>query len=408
MAGPVRVTGATDRVNVTAMFSLFCAFSILPAFSASSGGWQFSWSEEFNGPAIDGSVWGYENGYVRNSELQYYTNRPENARIDNGTLLIQALRDNWNGHEYTSASLRTMGKKSWLYGRFEMRAKIDVRAGSWPAWWWLPNSGGWPRGGEIDMMEYYRNRCLFNVMDGNRQWTSITRSISSLGGDWWVQNYHIWTWEWDSTTIDLYLDGVLMNHYPVANADGTGPNGANPFRRPGYILVNQAIGGTNGGDPSGTAFPVDYRVDWIRVHTWSEQAAYALTVTSGTGSGPYVAGTAASITAKMPPVGQTFERWVAASGNPTIDNAASPTALLTMPAADVTVTATYRTGSGVRPLQEYRYAVPRSVTRDYWLMYDIHGRKITSISNQTGYPATGIFILTQKNHLSCKRIMKLR
>ena len=308
------------------------------------GGWEFSWSDEFSGPAIDTSVWGYESGYsIRNQELENYTNRPENSRIDNGNLLIQALRDNWNGHEYSSASRRTMKKKSWLYGKFEMRAQIDIRLGSWPAWWWLPNIGGWPKGGEIDMMEFYQGKCLFNVMDGNGKWQSPTRTVSSLDGSLWADNFHVWTWEWDSTRIDLSLDGVLINHYPLANADGTGPGGGNPFRQPGYMLVNQAIGGINGGDPSATAFPINYRIDWIRVHTWSNETAYTLTVNGGVGSGPYIPGTQASITALMPSAGQMFDKWVVISGGPTIDSMSAASATLTMPAGDASVTATYKT-----------------------------------------------------------------
>ena len=313
------------------------------SFWAVIGGWKFSWSDEFNGPAVDTSLWGYEIGYsIRNQELENYTNRPENSRIDNGDLLIQALRDNWNGHEYSSASRRTMGRKSWLYGKFEMRAQIDVRLGSWPAWWWLPNTGGWPKGGEIDMMEFYQGKCLFNVMDGNGKWQSLTRTVATLGGSTWADNFHVWTWVWDSTKIDLSLDGTLINHYPLANADGTGPNGENPFRQPGYMLVNQAIGGTNGGDPSGTVFPINYRIDWIRVHTWSNDTAYTLTVNGGTGSGPYIPGTTVSITALMPPVGQSFDTWVVDSGAPAMDSMGAASAVLTMPHSDVSVTAAYK------------------------------------------------------------------
>ena len=311
--------------------------------SALVGGWKFSWSDEFSGPAIDTSVWGYESGYsIRNKELENYTNRPENSRIDNGNLLIQALRDNWNGHEYSSASRRTMNRKSWLYGKFEMRAQIDIRQGSWPAWWWLPNTGGWPKGGEIDMMEFYQGKCLFNVMDGSGKWQSPTKAVSSLGGSLWADNFHVWTWEWDSTKIDLSLDGVLMNHYPVANADGTGPGGRNPFRQPGYMLVNQAIGGINGGDPSGTTFPINYRIDWIRVHTWSNETAYTLTVNGGVGSGPYVPGTSVSITALAPSSGQVFDKWVINAGYPTIDSISAASATLTMTEGDAQVAAVYK------------------------------------------------------------------
>jgi beta-glucanase (GH16 family) len=391
---------AFENSMLSGLMIIMTAYGTAPSQSAAAGGWQFSWSDEFNGPAIDASVWGYENGYVRNSELQYYTNRPENARIDNGNLLIQALRDNWNGHEYTAASLRTMGKKSWQYGKFEMRAKIDIRPGSWPAWWWLPNTGGWPRGGEIDMMEFYKSMCLFNVMDGNQKWTSITRTIASLGGTVWADNFHVWTWEWDSAKIDLSLDGVLMNHYLLSNADGTGPNGDNPFRRPGYMLVNQALGGANGGDPSGTAFPVEYRVDWIRVHTWSTAGAYTLTVNEGVGSGLYIAGTRASITAKMASTGQVFDTWVIDAGNAAVDDLAAPSATLTMPASEVTVTATYRTGTFVSPRRTPGPAV-HGITRDCpAVMYDIKGKRIAMIDGRYSRLPAGVYISLRKGRVA--------
>ncbi len=230
----------------------------------SKDNYQIVWSDEFNVNGLpDSKIWGYEKGCsVRNNELQYYAEaREKNSRIEDGFLIIEAQKETMSGCSYTSANLITK-KRDFKYGLFELRAKIDIRQGSWPAWWWLPNSGGWPKGGEIDMMEYYKGNLLFNVMDGSQKWTSKTKAATSQ----WASEFHVWTWEWDSLKIDLWLDGTLMNHYTVANANGTGPNGENPFRRPGYMLVNQAIGGNNGGDPSGTTFPVQYIVDYVRCY----------------------------------------------------------------------------------------------------------------------------------------------
>ena len=374
-----------------------------------TGGWQLSWRDEFNGPTIDPTTWGYETGYVRNKEAQFYTSRTENSRIDNGNMLIQALRDNWNSHTYTSASRTTFGKKSFLYGKFEMRAKINILQGSWPAWWWLPNTGGWPKGGEIDMMEYYKSKCLFNVMNGNEKWFSQTRSISSLGGNLWAENFHVWTMEWDSTKIDLFLDGTLINHFLVSNADGSGPNGLNPFRQPGYLIVNQAIGGTNGGDPSGTSFPVDLRIDWIRVYKWKDTTSYTLTVNSGVGTGPYIAGTRASITALMPANGMMFDKWMVTSGNLIIVDSLSPSAVITMPSSDVTVAAVYAAStyiysdhpSGIKvfelsqnypnpfnPTTKIKYSVPEKglVRID---VCNVLGVEVTSLVN--GFKNVGIY-----------------
>ncbi|HKP95393.1 MAG TPA: family 16 glycosylhydrolase [Fibrobacteria bacterium] len=333
----------SGKFTVWMVLMLALSAAISSPCASPAGAWTFTWSDEFNGAAVDAAVWGFENGYVRNNEAQYYSNRSENSRIEDGKLLIRALKDNWSGHEYTSASRITRGKKSWRYGRFEIRAKIDIRSGSWPAWWWKGDNAGWPKGGEIDMMEYYQNKCLFNVMDGNKGWTSPTRSITSLGGPRWAEEYHTWTMEWDSTRIDLSLDGVLINHYEVDKANGTGPGGSNPLRQPGFMILNQALGGNQGGDHTKTAYPVDFRVDWIREHTWDPNAqAVQVTVQEGSGSGPYAQGTKASLAANMPPLGQVFARWEVVAGTAVIDDPGSPSALVTVPQAPVTVKATYR------------------------------------------------------------------
>jgi beta-glucanase (GH16 family) len=400
--GKVGIVRNRNKNGVAGLFLIACSICSISFSQAATGGWAFSWSDEFSGPAVDTSVWGYEIGYVRNNEAQYYANRTENSRIENGALLIQALRDNWNGHVYTSASRTTWNKKSWMYGRFEMRAQIDIRQGSWPAWWWLPNSGGWPKGGEIDMMEFYRGMALFNVMDGNQKWTSITKQVSTLGGDRWAGEYHVWTMEWDSLKIDLSLDGTLINHYLCANADGTGPSGTNPFRHPGYMIVNQAIGGNSGGDPSGTSFPVNYRIDWIRVHTWSNATAYMLTVNSGAGSGPYVAGTKASITAAMPPSGQIFDKWVINAGSPAIDTLTNASAVITMPSSDATVTATYKVKTSAIRNNGQSPAMGLSCAGDTspFLVYDIFGRKLTQSFQGKTALHPGVYIVKQRGSLS--------
>jgi beta-glucanase (GH16 family) len=224
------------------------------------------WSEEFNGPSIDTSSWGFEQGYIRNGEQQYYTSRPENARIENGNLVIEARRENYNGYAYTSASLTTQGKRQFQYGRFEMRAKIPTAWGAWPAWWGLggnvgspPSYSGWPHSGEIDMMEYYRSTLLYNVMDSNAQWFGTTEPVPAGFGN----DYHTWVMDWSSSQINLYLDGVLKRSY---NVDDATVNGYNPFRQPWFLIANLAIGGSQGGDPSGTAFPLRYYIDYIRVY----------------------------------------------------------------------------------------------------------------------------------------------
>jgi beta-glucanase (GH16 family) len=246
------------------------------------GAWHLVWSDEFDTDgAPSASNWNYEKGFVRNQELQWY--QPANATVANGILTIAAQQvhianPNYNAgssdwkqnrqyYDYTSTSMTTSGKHTFTYGRFEARARIDVRQGSWPAFWVVGTSGGWPAGGEVDIMEFYASKVLANVCKpagSTCNWSSNTKSVSSLGGASWASQFHVWAMEWDATTIDLYLDDVLMNHFNVADAVAAGTT--NPYvGRSLYFIVNLAIG-ANGGDPSGTTFPITYEVDYVRVY----------------------------------------------------------------------------------------------------------------------------------------------
>jgi beta-glucanase (GH16 family) len=231
-----------------------------------AGGYSLVWSDEFNYSGTpDPANWGYESGYVRNNEAQYY--QQSNASCDGSQLVIEARRND-GGYSYTSSSLITQNKHQWTYGRFEMRGKIPCVTGSWPAWWavGIGANGSWPKCGEIDMMEYYRNMLLANVLyqnsAGSQVWDSTTRDVSTLGAGW-ANNYHVWVMEWDANKIDLYCDDALLNTFDVNSATvGT----YNPFRTSIWMFVNLAIGGNNGGDPSATTFPLRFYVDYIRVY----------------------------------------------------------------------------------------------------------------------------------------------
>ncbi|HZI31228.1 MAG TPA: family 43 glycosylhydrolase [Candidatus Binatia bacterium] len=246
--------------------------------------WKLVWHDEFNtNGAPDPANWNYEHGFVRNNELQWY--QPENAFCTNGLLVIEARREhkrnpnyvpggkNWKTSrewiDYTSASLTSRRMQEFKYGRFEMRARIDTRLGSWPAFWTLGATPGihWPACGEIDIMEYYTGTVLANLgwqLDGKTKWLAKKKPLGELGDESWSTQFHIWTMEWNDQRIDLLLDGRRMNHLNLADADSA--DEGNPFRRPVYIILNQAIGGDCGGDPSATPFPVRFEVDWVRVY----------------------------------------------------------------------------------------------------------------------------------------------
>ncbi len=257
-------------------------------------GMKLVWSEEFN---IDGlpnpEYWKFEKGFVRNEELQWY--QEKNAFCANGLLIIEGQREqirnpnfvsgsrSWKTNRefahYTSASINTRGTKQWLYGRFEVRARIDTAMGSWPAIWTLGVSNQWPSNGEIDIMEFYRVRnvptILANVAWGTSQqyvakWHTERIPFSkftAIDPDW-SKKFHIWRMDWTAESIKLYLDNELLNTTPLSQTNN--PDGLNPFTKPQYILLNLAIGG-NGGDPAKTIFPVKYEIDYVRVYQDTKQ-----------------------------------------------------------------------------------------------------------------------------------------
>jgi len=253
-------------------------------------GYKLVWADEFtkDGP-LNPDDWIFERGFVRNQELQFY--QPDNATCSGGTLIIEGRREEKanprqprnivpaqvagnKNFEYTSASVLTRGKHSWLYGRFEIRAKIDTRPGSWPAFWTLGTAPGWPGNGEIDIMEYYRNMVLANIawakVGGGPQWNSKTKPLSSFTKDWSDQ-FHTWRMDWDADFIKLYCDDNLMNSQDLSRT--INPNGVNPFHAPAYLMLNLAIGGQNGGDPANTTFPMKFQIDYVRVYQKPSQIA---------------------------------------------------------------------------------------------------------------------------------------
>lgn len=252
----------------------------------SKEGYRLVWADEFNKDgAPDIQNWRFEKGFVRNDEKQWY--QSENAFIKKGKLIIEGRKErkpnpayvadtrDWRKQnptiEYTSASINTEGMHSWKYGRFIMRGRIDISKGLWPAWWTMGILGKWPAKGEIDIMEYYRNRLLANIAclgrDNKAEWYSNTKSTDSLGGKKWASKFHVWRMDWDENEIALYVDDMLMNKMELSkliNKDGTNTN---PFKQPHYLLLNLAMGGMNGGDITATTkFPTKLEVDYIRVY----------------------------------------------------------------------------------------------------------------------------------------------
>eukprot|EP00927_Polykrikos_kofoidii_P018424 TRINITY_DN18536_c0_g1_i1.p1 TRINITY_DN18536_c0_g1~~TRINITY_DN18536_c0_g1_i1.p1 ORF type:complete len:313 (+),score=33.35 TRINITY_DN18536_c0_g1_i1:98-940(+) len=235
--------------------------------SASQVNWELVWADEFDdcpGGRPDETNWAFEHGFVRNHELQWY--QRENAACEDGNLVIRALREHPAEKpeaNYTASSLRSL--RHWTYGRFEMRGRIRIDEGSWPAWWVLGENGmEWPDNGEVDIMEYYGGQIRANLAFGDPENRPVWNGKSTHVGAAWSADFHTWAMEWDEHAITLWLDGNRTNEQNISSADVVGH--ANPWRgTPAYMILNQAIG-SNGGDPSSTTFPLAYEVDYVRVY----------------------------------------------------------------------------------------------------------------------------------------------
>lgn len=263
---------------------------LLPCLLATSAcaatkDWTLIWSDEFNQDGRpDPTKWDYEHGFVRNKELQWY--QPENATVADGRLVIEARREvrpnprhkpdsaDWRDQRpeitVTSACLVSKNRFTFTYGKAEARIRIDARPGSWPAFWTLSdNAGGFqaPDFGEVDIMEFYQDTILANVFyrhGGKIRGPAIKRRLATFGGEAWAKEFHVYTMEWDSERITIAIDGEVLNTFRVSDDDE--PGAQNGFRMSHYLLINQAIGGTMGGDPTHTEFPVRLEVDWVRVY----------------------------------------------------------------------------------------------------------------------------------------------
>jgi len=254
-----------------------------------SEAYRLVWHDEFDqGAKPDTSLWNYEQGFVRNKELQWY--QSDNAFVRDGYLHLIARREqltnpnfkpdakSWREQRrvahYTSASIHTKGKFSFKYGVLEVRAKIDTAMGLWPAIWTLGLERPWPEKGEVDLMEFYRINGEAHIL-ANAAWGSAKaytpiwdsekiplRHFLDQKADW-AEHFHIWKMVWTEDRIALYLDDELLNEIDltkVYNADGS-----QVFHQEQYILLNLAIG-QQGGDPSSTSFPKTYLVDYVRVY----------------------------------------------------------------------------------------------------------------------------------------------
>ncbi len=234
--------------------------------------WKLFWNDEFNGTGlVDGSKWNYEEGMIRNKESQYYTQRRlENARQENGTLVIESRKETFKDAQYTSASLTTAGKQSFLYGRIEVRAKLPTGKGTWPAIWMLGDAirqVGWPACGEIDIMENVGyDPTLIHANTHTKTYNHVmkTNKGGSIQAESPWDQFHLYTVEWYEDRIDFFLND--HKYFSFSN-EGTG-NDTWPFNKPHFLILNTAIGGSWGGEQGidDSIFPQKFLIDYVHVY----------------------------------------------------------------------------------------------------------------------------------------------
>jgi beta-glucanase (GH16 family) len=245
--------------------------------------WRLVWSDEFSGAdgsSPDSSKWTYDLGGKGwgNQELESYTNRKENARIEKGNLVITALKESYTGadgltRDYTSARLKTLGLFAQTYGRFEARIKIPAGQGMWPAFWMLGediSSAGWPKCGEIDIMENVGKEpgTVHGSLHGpstERPTSDLTSIFSLPVGQNFADDFHLYAVEWDPEIVRFYVDSNL---YASFQSSQWPAGGKWVFDHPFFIILNLAVGGNWPGNPdASTKFPQSMLVDYVRVYT---------------------------------------------------------------------------------------------------------------------------------------------
>ncbi len=240
--------------------------------SSSGQNWSRVWSDEFDGEGLpDSTKWNYEVGYIRNREMQYYTcRRLENAHVENGSLVIEARKESYQGYGYTSASLITLGKASWRYGRIEVRAKLPAGRGTWPAIWMLGVNRfevGWPSCGEIDIMEnvgFNPDKIHANIHTRDYNHMDKTNKGATVSVAAPYEAFHVYALEWFADRMDFYID---TTKYFTFRNEGTGWK-TWPYDQAQYLILNLAIGGSWGGQQGvdDGIFPQKYCIDYVRVY----------------------------------------------------------------------------------------------------------------------------------------------
>jgi beta-glucanase (GH16 family) len=234
------------------------------------------WADEFDTPGLpDPKIWSYDVGGSGwgNNELQYYTEEDkDNVHIENGLLTIEARKENFGGKNYTSARMVTKGKKDFLYGKVEVRAKVPVGRGNWPAIWTLASQSDygrqyWPDNGEIDVMEHVGfNPAVMHFSVHTKAFNHVigTQKTSKTQVNDFDTAFHVYSIEWTPKTIQAFIDGK-----PYFYFENSGKGWEEwPFDKKQHLLLNLAVGGNWGGQKGvdDSIFPNKFVIDYVRVY----------------------------------------------------------------------------------------------------------------------------------------------
>jgi beta-glucanase (GH16 family) len=250
------------------LISVFISMLIYPSWGFSQT-YELVWFENFDGDELDLSSWTYETGgNWYNNELQHYTDREKNIRVENSKLIIEAHKENYGGNNYTSARIKTQGKKFFKYGRIEARIKMPFGQGMWPGFWMMGINEpvvGWPACGEIDVVEMIGGSNRERTIYGTAHWShngshAEYGGMNSLASGLYSDDFHIYSIEWDEQFIKWFVDGNQYHEIDITPAQ------LSEFHQEFFFLLNVAVGGDWPGNPNAaTEFPQKMEVDFIRV-----------------------------------------------------------------------------------------------------------------------------------------------
>ena len=271
--------GASWLLSAAMLLTSITVSGTLTEEEADAASYQLVWSDEFDGNSLDTSKWNYEigtgdNGWG-NAELQYYTNRSENASVYDGVLHINAIKENYNGSQYTSARIQTYGKYDFTYGRVEARLQIPKGNAFWPAFWLLGSNyttSAWPSCGEIDIMEHVNYEDNTN---GHLHWGANANygnagDHADYGNASYVNNisdWHVYSIEWTSQYIKWFVDGVAYQTVDITGWD------MEEFHHDYFIILNFAVGGYwPQWNVNEAELPASFNVDYVRVYQLGEDS----------------------------------------------------------------------------------------------------------------------------------------